>query len=234
MAYCNKCGGKLNKDDMYCQKCGEKIEKEAGKKEHKTGGHSKKRKYIMWGIVALIVFLIVLGGSRFMMDFIRESMAREAGMAPVQKRIFPPRADNPLAFERKINIKFKGEQEVQIGFYNNASETKYNLEPIITNCKTANGQIIAEESMPTISTASQDKVEPGETKVWDIKSKLPDIDVQEGATDSGQYTGALAAGQYICEISLYGTEDSENFIDPQNPADESYLDSTQFFLQVTK
>ncbi|MFO8016230.1 MAG: hypothetical protein R6U32_03940 [Candidatus Woesearchaeota archaeon] len=183
-------------------------------------------------IVILIFAVIMLGLGLGLINFIFGAAREKVGGALDEAQLTnPPSADNPLTIERKINIKFKGEQQLQIGFYNKDPDTKHNVEPLITSCKTSDGKRITEESMPTISTVSQDKVEPGGTAGWNAIIKLPNIDVQEG--NDGEYAGALVAGQYICKISIYGTDDSDEFVDLQDPADESYLDSTQFFLQVT-
>src|SRR3989344_5275051 len=101
-------------------------------------------------IVILIFAVIMLGLGLGLINFIfgaaREKVGGALGAAQLTN---PPSADDPLSIERNINIQFKGEQQVQIGYYNKNPDTKYNVEPYIKSCKTAQGNNIATESLPT-------------------------------------------------------------------------------------
>ena len=184
-------------------------------------------------IVILIFAVIMLGLGLGLINFIfgaaREKVGGSLGAAQLTN---PPSTDEPLTMERNINVKFKDEAQVQIGYYNKESGTKYGVEPWVTGCKTAKGKIVAPDAMPTISTVSEDEVEPGGIAGWNAIIRLPDIAVVDGAADADEYTGALIAGQYICKVSVYGGTSSD-YLFESSLIDGPSLESSQFFLKVT-
>lgn len=197
--------------------------------------HSKKAdlNLSVQAIVILIFAVIMLGLGLGLINFIFSSATKKIGGAlDITKLSTPPTSDNPLTLETNINIKYKGEQQVQVGFYNKAQGTKFNVEPRIRSCKTAAGNSVALASLPTLSTDSLDSVEPSGAGGWNAILKLPNIEAANAPTGIDQeFTGALTSGQYVCKISVYGTD----AIGTEVPTDVSALlplQSEQFYLMV--
>lgn len=195
--------------------------------------HSKKAdlNLSVQAIVILIFAVIMLGLGLGLINFIFSSATKKIGGAlDITKLSTPPTSDNPLTLETNINIKYKGEQQVQIGFYNKAPGTKFNIEPRIRSCKTATGNIVAETSLPILSTDSIDSVEPSGAAGWNVVLKLPNLPAGTMPADiTSEFTGALTSGQYVCKVSVYGTDSISSVVDPEINLP---LQSAQFYLQV--
>src|SRR3989344_2421662 len=184
-------------------------------------------------IVILIFAVIMLGLGLGLINFIFGAARTKIGGAlDITKLAIVPTSDRPLTLETNINIKYKGEQQVQIGYYNKAPGTKFNVEPRIRSCKTAAGNPVAPASLPTISTDSLDSVEPSGAGGWNAILKLPNLAAgtppAEGDTTT-TFTGALTSGQYVCKVSVYGTDAIGGTI---NYETDLPLQSEQFYLQV--
>ena len=185
-------------------------------KNYKTSTRLK----ILW--VSIILLLLVVYGAAIISPQLSPKCdsGRCAPDIYSESLSTAPSADDALTIMRNINIKFKGEQQVQIGYYNKNPDTKYNVEPYIKSCKTASGNNVSKESLPILALIAVNKVEPGGTAGWNAIIRLPDISVEEGA---------LTLGQYICQIGVYGTSDIATQPDFEK---DTPLESDQFFIKV--
>lgn len=192
----------------------------------KCGEFNKKLKT---ALIIILILIFLLGCTFIIYAIFFYHPPPISGSLKIAELGMQPTADKPVTIGTLVNIKFKGQRKMQIGFYNFKPQTLYTVTPKIFRCMTANAAKVSDDSLPAIQALPKDEIEAGNAEGWDAIVDLKSDKYIGNLSSTTTYTGALPVSTYICNIGIYACTTSGCSID----LSKDLIKSANFTLQVT-
>ncbi len=186
-----------------------------------------KKAALELSVNAIIIFVLafaMLGVGLTVTNMLSKKVEEGVGIIDVTELVIDePSSQDPITLPNKIDLRRGKQAELQVGYYNTASDMAFSATMGIAKCLDTETTLVPTENLPTVVSSSEDVA----------------------ASDSSGYkivireNSVLDAGTYVCTMVVYNGEQfqGENAAvyayDARNdPAMTAIYESDSFFLNV--
>ncbi len=114
-----------------------------------------------------------------------------------------PTSADPLTISEQVEVQFKKQEDIKVGFYNKGPNTVSKIKPVISSCISITEETEVDAALlPSLVAPAKETLEPGETQAYlaTLKEK------------------GLASGRYTCTLTMDG-----DFGEASAPTKDFYL-----------
>ncbi len=155
-------------------------------------------------IVIIILAITLLGlGLTFINSIASGAFTKLGNLIETTDLDKKPTSADPLTISEAVEVQFKKQEDIKVGFYNKGPSTVSDIKPVITSCISISEETEVDEALlPSLVAPAKASLEPGETQGFlaTLKEK------------------GLSAGRYTCTLTMEG-----DFGEGNAPTKDFYL-----------